>query len=220
MTTASLPRSMTRRACARSVTSRNHPRPAPAATARRRSPEPAQAPDRERDRRRLVAGVRPAAARSGTAGRPPRSAPRPAAAPPSTRAAARPSSLLVGVGVVTSASRQKVGQPCVSWVPNGMPSRRRLPVTSRLPSVPWSRASPPRARAIPKRWNAVPWMTRPPARMSAVMCRCVSMNPRTRFASRRGDRPVAPTSASGKRAQPRARRRANRDRDPAARPAR
>ena len=31
-----------------------------------------------------------------------------------------------------------VGQPWVSWVPKGRPSRSRLPVTSRLPSAPCS----------------------------------------------------------------------------------
>src|ERR671910_32917 len=67
----------------------------------------------------------------------------------------------------------------MSWPPNGSPVRRRLPVTSRLPSAPCVRASPPSARAMPRGWNARPCMTRPPARMSAVMWTCRSAKPWT-----------------------------------------
>ena len=44
---------------------------------------------------------------------------------------------------------ENVGQPAVSCVPAGEPERRRLPVTSSVPSGPWSSSSWPSASVIP-----------------------------------------------------------------------
>jgi hypothetical protein len=71
---------------------------------------------------------------------------------------------------------------------------------SRLPSAPWSRASPPSAAAIPRRSNGSPWMTRPPARRFAVMWTWSSAKPTTEparaAAGARSDAPSRPRTTT------------------------